>query len=43
LKDQHCSQVVRDVALIMEAVSGSQTSANFYQTTWYNITEDSHI
>jgi hypothetical protein len=28
------------VALIMEAVGTSETSVNFYQTTWHNIPED---
>jgi hypothetical protein len=28
---------------IMEAVSLSKTSANIYQTTWYNIPEDSYL
>jgi hypothetical protein len=27
----------------MEAVSTSETSVNFYQTTWRNIPEDSHV
>jgi hypothetical protein len=31
------------VALMMEAVSTSETSANFYQTTWRNIPEDSRL
>jgi hypothetical protein len=31
------------IALMMEAVSTSQTSANFYQTTRRNIPEDSHL
>jgi hypothetical protein len=29
------------IALMMEAVSISETSVNFYQTTWRNISEDS--
>jgi hypothetical protein len=33
-----------DVAsLMMEAVSTSETSVNFYQTAWRNIPEDSHL
>jgi hypothetical protein len=28
---------------MMEAVSTSETSVNFYQTTWYNIPEDGHL
>jgi hypothetical protein len=32
----------RAIALMMEAVSTSETSVNFYQTTWRNISEDSH-
>jgi hypothetical protein len=27
----------------MEAVSTSEVSVNFYETTWYNIPEDSHL
>jgi hypothetical protein len=30
------------IALVMEAVSSSETLINIYQTTWKNITEDSH-
>jgi hypothetical protein len=37
--------VFRNVAIaqIMKAVSTSETSANFYQTTESNIPEDSHL
>jgi hypothetical protein len=31
------------LALMMQAVSTSETSVNFYQTTWRNIPEDSHL
>jgi hypothetical protein len=31
------------IALMMEAVSTSETSVNFYQTTRRNIPEDSHL
>jgi hypothetical protein len=31
------------IALMMEAVSISETSVNFYQTTRRNIPEDSHL
>jgi hypothetical protein len=31
------------IMLMMEAVSISETSVNLYQTTWYNIQEDSHL
>jgi hypothetical protein len=31
------------IALMMEAVITSETSVNFYQTTWRNIPEDSHF
>jgi hypothetical protein len=31
------------IALMMEAVSTSETSVNFYKTTWCNIPEDSHL
>jgi hypothetical protein len=30
-------------ALMMEAVSTPETSVNFYQATWRNIPEDSHL
>jgi hypothetical protein len=31
------------IALMMEAVSTSETLVNLYQTTWHNIPEDSHL
>jgi hypothetical protein len=31
------------IALMMEAVSNSERSANFYQTAWRNIPEDNHL
>jgi hypothetical protein len=31
------------IALMLEAVSLSETSVNIYQTTWRNIPEDNHI
>jgi hypothetical protein len=31
------------IALMMEAVSTSETTVNFYQTTRCNIPEDSHL
>jgi hypothetical protein len=31
------------IALLMEAVSSSETSVNIYQTTRHNIPEDSHL
>jgi hypothetical protein len=31
------------IALMMEVVSTSETLAIFYQTTWHNILEDSHL
>jgi hypothetical protein len=34
---------VRQVALMMEAASISQTSVNFYQTTWRSNPEDSYL
>jgi hypothetical protein len=33
----------RAIALMMEAASTSETSVNFYQTTWRNNPEDSHL
>jgi hypothetical protein len=33
----------RVIALMMQAVSTSETSVNFYQTTRRNIPEDSHL
>jgi hypothetical protein len=39
-----CSLVeVLLITLMMEAVSTSETSVNFYQTTWCNNLEDSHL
>jgi hypothetical protein len=32
-----------DGQLMMEAASTSETSVNFYQTTWSNNPEDSHL
>jgi hypothetical protein len=32
-----------DVALMMEAASTSETSVNFYQTTWRYNPDDSHL
>jgi hypothetical protein len=29
--------------MVMEATSTSETSVNFYQTTWCNNPEDSHL
>jgi hypothetical protein len=31
------------ITLMMEAASTSETSVNFYQTTWCNNPEDSHL
>jgi hypothetical protein len=31
------------IALMLEAAGTSETSVNFYQTTWYNNPEDSHL
>jgi hypothetical protein len=31
------------MALIMEAAKASETSVNFYQTAWSNISEDSRL
>jgi hypothetical protein len=33
----------RAIALMMEAVSSSEMSVNFYQTVQHNIPEDSHL
>jgi hypothetical protein len=35
--------LVEVIALMMEAASTSEISVNFYQTTWYNNPEDSHL
>jgi hypothetical protein len=37
------SNSLAEFALMMEAVSTSATSVNFYDTTWRNIPENSHI
>jgi hypothetical protein len=37
------SRVALDYALMMEAVSTSETSVSFCQTTLLNIPEDSHV
>jgi hypothetical protein len=31
------------ITLIMEAASTSETSVNFYKTTWHNNPQDSHL
>jgi hypothetical protein len=31
------------MALMMEAVISSETSVNFYKTTWHNVPIDSHF
>jgi hypothetical protein len=31
------------IRAMMKVVSSSETSVNFYHTTWYNIPEDSHL
>jgi hypothetical protein len=31
------------IIMMMEAVSISETLANFYQTTWHDIPKDSHL
>jgi hypothetical protein len=31
-----------EIALMMETASTSETSVNYYQTTWHNHPEDSH-
>jgi hypothetical protein len=31
------------IALMMEAVSSSETLVSIYQTSWFNIPEDSHL
>jgi hypothetical protein len=36
-------KMTRATALMLEAVRTSETPVNFYQTTWRNILEDSHI
>jgi hypothetical protein len=37
------NQHFRAGLLLMEAVSTSEMSANFYETMWHNITEDRHL
>jgi hypothetical protein len=41
LKFTDVSEVL--IALMLEAASTSKTSVNFYQSTWSNIPEDSHL
>jgi hypothetical protein len=38
-----CRRFRGAIAMMMEAVSTSETSVNFYQTTWRKIPEDSHF
>jgi hypothetical protein len=37
------ASIIYLIALIIEAVSASETSVNFYQTARRNIPEDSHL
>jgi hypothetical protein len=37
------AHIILLIALMMEAVSTSETSVDFYETTWRNILEDSHL
>jgi hypothetical protein len=37
------ASIIRVMALMMEAVSNSEMSINFYQNTWCIIPEDSHL
>jgi hypothetical protein len=41
--EELAASIIRTIALMMEAVSMSETSVNFYQTTQRNIPEDSHF
>jgi hypothetical protein len=36
-------RVASIIALMMAAANTSETSVNFYQTTWHNNSEDSHL
>jgi hypothetical protein len=40
-RDHHSDELL--VALMMEALSTSETSVNFYETTQLNITENIHL
>jgi hypothetical protein len=37
------ASIIRAITLMMEAASTSKTSETFYQTTWHNNPEDSHL
>jgi hypothetical protein len=41
-RDQYCP-ITTVIALIMDAVLTSETSAYFYETTWYCIPEGCHL
>jgi hypothetical protein len=41
--NRYSTSIALAMALMMEAVSTSETSVNIYQTKWHNIPEDSHI
>jgi hypothetical protein len=41
--DRHFRGAYYLIALMMEAVSTSEMLVSFYQTTWRNIPEDSHL
>jgi hypothetical protein len=38
-----CSLIEFDRCFPMEALSTSEKSVNFYETTWHNMPEDSHL
>jgi len=35
--------IIGAVTLMMKAVSTSETSFNFYETTWHSIPQESHL
>jgi hypothetical protein len=35
--------IIRPIALMMKAVNTSETSVNFYRTTWHNNREDKRL
>jgi hypothetical protein len=37
------ASIIRTIAPMMEGIRTSETSVNFYPTTWRNIPEDSHF
>jgi hypothetical protein len=43
VSEELAASIIKTITLMMETVSTSETSVNYYQTTRRNIPEDSHL